>query len=369
MGYHIEYTSPIDPHVHLRRKGYKKNYLELGFRDAKTVGLGGILEQPNTEPGLTNEEEVVKRVEEIDKYKGNIHYGMHIGLTKNLNQVRKALELVMNNKYGLASDKTFYVHSTGNMGILDHDLQEKIWEIKGEMRYNGVSIGHFEDEDWFAKTKFDYINPWTHSERRRPESELVQVERQIRNAADSKFRGVFYIAHVSNPETMRYVNKQNFKFEVVVEATFHHIFLNTDDYAILGNKVKVNPPLRSRKLQEELLLQVLNGGADVIGSDHAAHDYDKRISEEPPSGIHSLLFWPKGIELLRHYGMKEELLEDLTFNNANQIFKLGLQKRKVCINCDEELWEELWQSYGYNPFQRTFPLKYRIEPLSNLCKY
>lgn len=361
MEYNIEYTSPIDPHVHLRRKGYKKNYAELGFRDAKTEGLCAVLEQPNTNPELTNEEEITNRFEEVAEHKGNIHYGIHIGLTNDLNQVRKALELVMGNKYGLTSDKTFYVHSTGNMGILDHDSQEEMWKIKGEMHYQGVSIGHFEDEDWFGKTEFDHTRPWTHSEKRRPESELVQVERQIRNAIDTKFRGVFYIAHVSNPDTVRYINKQNFKFEVALETTFHHIFLNTDDYAILGNNLKTNPPIRSRKLQEELLLQVLNGEIDTIGSDHAPHDYDKRTSEQPPSGIPSILFWPKGIDLLRYYGINEKLLEDITFNNANQIFKLGMQKRKVCINYNQEKWQELWRDYGYNPFQKQFPQKQEIE--------
>ena len=237
------------------------------------------------------------------------------------------------------------------MGILDHGIQKIIWELKGKMKYDGVSIGHFEDEKLFSGY-FDYKEPESHSRRQNSISEVVQVEKQIRNARDTGFQGTFYIAHVSFYETVEFIEREKNKlpFDVVKEVTFHHMFLNHDDYEIHGNRVKMNPPLRSKKVQEQLLEYVLQGKLDVIGTDHAPHPVDRKDSDLPPSGIPALPFWPKGIELLRREGINEELLENLIFHNANKIFKLGLTPEFV----DGVYNSGLWDAYDYNPFSRIY---------------
>ena len=348
----VSYISPIDPHVHLRGEEYsnvKPSFLELGFRDAKEVGLIGVLEQPNPRPELINRSRIKNRFQEVSAFSRGVYHGVHIGMTDNLDQVMETLFVVKNGDTGLNSDKTFYTHSTGNMGILDHHMQRRIWEVKCRMDYYGVSIGHFEDEKEFIG-EFDYTKPISHSERQTPESELVQVERQIRNASDAGFKGVFYIAHVSNPDTVDYIDsmKENLPFRVVLEATFHHMFLNTSDYEIHGNRVKMNPPLRSPEIQEKILEYVLAGKFDVIGTDHAPHTLEKKDSDNPPSGIPALPFWPKGIELLRREGIQEDLLERLIFHNSDEIFKLGLVPKQINRNYNPDLWN----AYGYNPFSR-----------------
>lgn len=345
-----KYLSPIDPHVHLRWREYPDNFLELGFKDAVAVGLSALLEQPNTTPQLITEETIKERIKQAEKHKKEIEHRIHIGITNDFEQVKRALALIMSNTHNLVSDKTFYVHSTGEMGILDEDSQKRIWEIKRDFSYNGVSIGHFEDESKF-NGKFDYENPITHSLRQPPESELAQVQKQIKNAFDAGFKGVFYIAHVSNPYTIDFIEKERNKlpFVVVLEATFHHIFLNTDDYKIHGNLVKMNPPLREPKMQEALLNRVIDGKVQVIGTDHAPHPLEKKKSSEPPSGIPTISFWPKGVELLRGHGMHEICVQDMLFYNSNRIFKLNLSPKEI----DIEYNPSRWHSYGYNPFSRV----------------
>jgi len=166
------------------------------------------------------------------------------------------------------------------------------------------------------------------------------------------FRGTFYIAHVSNPLTVDYIEaiRKNLPFEVVMEITFHHMFLNTSDYKIQGNRVKMNPPLRPPDMQQTLLNYVLQGKFDVIGTDHAPHPIERKDSEEPPSGIRALPFWPRGIELLRKEGIKEVLLEDMIFHKSNQLFKLGLRPKMVTV----DPYSGLWETYGQNTFSRLY---------------
>lgn len=341
----------IDPHVHLRGKEYTRDYMEMGFRHAKAVGLQAVGEMPNPDPQLTSDNRVYVRLGEAELKKKNVEHFIHIGLTNDEEQIRDALGSIMIRKYGLTSDKTFYGHSTGNMGILDPDKQRRLWEIKGEMGYKGVSIGHFEAEDMFSGS-FDPQNPITHSMYRCFESETISVERAMRNAVDTKFKGVFYIAHCSSPETVDYVESMrgNTPFEIVVEATWHHLFLNTFDYCIHGNRVKMNPPLRPDYMQEELLEKALEGKVQVIGTDHAPHDIARKDdNENPASGIPGIPFWPKGVELLKKLGIDDDLLLDMTFNNANRLFKLGLVRKDDFPKYDSSLWDE----YGFNPFSRV----------------
>lgn len=352
----MKFINIIDPHVHLRGEEYDIPYAKYGFDDAKACGLTALYEMPNPKPWLVDETTLRDRQAKCNGIR-SVYHGINIGLTNNIEQIRAALTLIMNRgqayKFGdsLVADKTFYTHSTGNMGILDEDYQKAIWQNKVMMGYKGISMGHFEDEKSYIG-KFDPSNPQSHSEFQNHVAEIVQVERQFRNAVDAGFEGTFYVCHISNPETIEWLekNKDRSKFKIVREVTFHHMFLNYEDYKIHGNRVKMNPPLRDQKMQEKLLEHVISGNIEVIGTDHAPHPLSRKDDPKSPmSGVPAIPFWPKGIELLRwKYGIKEELLQKITFSNINKIFQLNLKPVEVEIEYNQDLWTK----YGYNPFSR-----------------
>lgn len=352
----MKYLKPIDPHVHLRGEEYADyEYPFLAFQDGMAVGLQFIYEMPNCKPFLVDKGTLDGRFPELgwpmEDTEPPIGHGMHVGLTNDPEQVRNAFRLIIQEQFHdrVRADKTFYTHSTGNMGILDEDYQRQIWGWRCTMGYQGISIGHFEDEKYFVG-EFNWQHPPSHSEHQNELAELVQVERQFRNAMDAKFQGTFYVAHCSSPSTVAWLekNKTRAPFRVVKEVTWHHMFLNWDDYCVHGNRVKMNPPLRSKKSQERLLEQVLAGQLDLIGTDHAPHPVAAKDSEKPPSGIPAILFWPRGIELLRKLGMSEPTLADLTFHRANEVFRMGLRPELV----EATYTPKMWDRYGWNPFSR-----------------
>ncbi len=357
----MKYLSPLDPHVHLRGLEYQEPFLDMALEDAEAVGLCALLEQPNPVPQLTSLVEIINRnrsfyEHKTGKYSKNVFprlHGCHAGMTNDPLQVRDMIRAVMDGKTELNSIKTFYTHSTGNMGILDPEKQKFIWNSMGEMGFRGVHIGHFEDEKMYVNEFSPTIGqeqPIMHSRYQTPEAELGQVMAQIRNAIDAKFQGTFYIAHVSNPDTVEFVKlaRKVVNFPIILEVTFHHMFLNEDDYAIHGHGVKMNPPLRSKILQERLLGHVLNGKCDIIGTDHAPHPKQRKEGPKPASGIPAIPFWPRGIQLLRELGIGEERLRSLTFEKANEVFELGLTPTMV----DIEYQPKLWDKYFSNPFSR-----------------
>ena len=133
----MKYLSIIDPHTHLRGGEYETyHFLKQALRDAEKVGICAILEMPNPTPHLTSWKTIAPRIKECDKYRGNIFHGIHIGLTGNGKQVQKAIELAKSSqrrsetiwKKRVMSDKTFYVHSTGDMGIVNESTQKRNWK-------------------------------------------------------------------------------------------------------------------------------------------------------------------------------------------------------------------------------------------------
>lgn len=263
----VVYVNPILPHVHLRGAEYKDfNFLEFGFRDARAIGAVAILEQPNPNPQLTSEERIIERIGQVRPYCGSIHHGIHIGLTNDLEQVENAFTLAQWHLSNISGVKAFWVDSTGDMGIKDPYKQKEVWECAKKVNYTGVFFQHCQSEEMF-RGNYQKSSPSTHSYYQSKWSELDSVMTQIRNARDTGFKGIFYVAHVSAPETIDFLLEEKTRrnpFEIIIETTAHHEFLNMRDYLVHGNRVKMNPALREERDQEKVLEHVIEGNTEAI---------------------------------------------------------------------------------------------------------
>lgn len=361
----MKYLAPIDPHVHLRGDEYPDHdFLEMGLNDAYAVGLAAVLEMPNTTPPIDSPACLTRRHKLVwDRFglgrDRNLlsdvpYYDIHPALTTNSVKAREMLDDLCRYTRRTPSDKTYYVDSTGDLGVTDPDFQRWIWRLKGAMGYRGVSMGHFEDQTIFTGD-FDPADPVSHSIRQNESAEVLAVERQLRNAHDAGFAGTFYVCHASSPATVELVHdykngphRQVRPFDVVVEVTPHCLFLNTDAYGRMGNLAKVNPPLRPPASQVLMQQHLVEGHIDLIGTDHAPHPLErKRDPRKPASGLPGLPYWPKLVERLHdELQLNRSQVDNLTFHAANRVFRLGLTPREVDVAYDPTLWEK----YGYNPY-------------------
>ena len=86
----------IDPHVHLRDWNQKdKETIGHGLSLYKRAGFSWVFDMPNTNPPLTSEECILKRLEEgegIGKAYG-IRYSVYAGLTSDENQIEAMVKL------------------------------------------------------------------------------------------------------------------------------------------------------------------------------------------------------------------------------------------------------------------------------------
>jgi len=361
----VKYWSPIDPHVHLRWDEYAdQKFLQWGLADAHDVGLAAVMEMGNTTPQITDEETLEDRCDAVDRALGVFTHGplgrvahyVHPGLTDRVLPTTALFQMLARGHTRARAAKLYTCHSTGRMGLTERRARQNVWHIAAEVGYTGPVVVHAEDHEAFGPDPFRPEDPPSHSRHQNAEAELAGVVETLADAMAAGFAGTVVLAHTSGANTVDqarwWVGHWKPPFKVAFEVTWHHLFLNADDdYPVHGNRVKMNPPLRSRANQEMLLGQLLEAPADFfVGTDHAPHPLaaKDRLDPHPASGIPAIPFWPKGIKLLRDRGLDEDALRHVTFGHANAVFGLGLEGFEVETTYKISAWER----YGWNSFSR-----------------
>ncbi|RYY15473.1 MAG: dihydroorotase, partial [Chitinophagaceae bacterium] len=60
------------------------------------------------------------------------------------------------------------------------------------------------------------------------------------------------------------------------EVCVHHLHFTSDDYAVLGNKIKCNPAIKAPANRAALWTALLDDRLDVIATDHAPHTVEEK---------------------------------------------------------------------------------------------
>lgn len=353
----------IDPHVHLRDKNQRhKETILHGLEVAYRAGLDAVFEMPNTDPALTSRETIEERLEMGDKAISElgvkIFHGVYAGITKNPKQIKDVVGLYEEYFPRVVGLKMFASHSTGNMGIIEEKQQRKVYKILAILDYKGVLVDHCEKEALIKPYLWNPNYPITHNFARSPEAEIQSIKDQIKFAQEESYKGTLHIAHISVPDSLFVVEnaRSNVDFNLTCEVTPHHCILHSELMDWEGGLLlKMNPPLRNKRMQEEMLNLLLDGRITYIATDHAPHTIEEKVSPEYDymSGIPSFPYYPRFINFLRELGMSEMDLDRLIHDNIVETFgipeELIPNTKRAGKQSDEEL-KELIIEYEFNPF-------------------
>jgi len=333
----------IDPHSHLRdgKQAYKetvKHGLEVGYR----AGLDAVFEMPNTDPALTSEKTIEERLVLADDVLPEIpiFHGVYAGITADPKQIEEVVEVYNRHRetdYRVVGLKMFAGHSTGNMGIIDGWKQLGVYQKLAELDYRGVLAVHCEKESFLLPGFWDASDPFTHTLARPAVAESASIADQIRFAKMAGYKGTLHICHISNPRALRYIEsiREDVPFKITVGLTPHHAVLydemmSKDRVPVEdGLLLKMNPPLRTKAMQEYMFQALLDGRIDWVETDHAPHSLAEKTGKvfkdgEPvyASGIPGFAFYPVFIRLLRAKLMSEEQIYAVTHDNIVKAFGL-----------------------------------------------
>ena len=127
------------------------------------------------------------------------------------------------------------------------------------------------------------------------------------------------------------------------EVTPHHLTLATDDFRAAGAAGHIMPPLRSRTDIERLWRAWDEGAIDTIGSDHAPHSWDEKMSgggdlrRSAPGfpGLETFLPVVFGAFVERGYGAADFVRAAAA--NPARLFGLYPRKGAIAVGSDADL--------------------------------
>jgi len=266
----------IDSQVHFREPGLEhKEDLATGARAAVLGGVTAVFEMPNTNPQTTG---AAALEDKIARATGRMacDFAFWVGGThENVAEIAELERLP-----GAAGIKVFMGSSTGSLLVAD---DSGVLEILKRTRRRAAF--HSEDEARLNARKGERVpgDPASHPIWRDEIAALTCTQRLVRLARQA--RAQVHVLHISTREEIEFLATA--KDVASCEATPHHLTLSSQDYARLGTKLQMNPPVRGVEHREGVWRGVEQGVIDVLGSDHAPHTLEEKAKPYPdsPSGM------------------------------------------------------------------------------------
>jgi dihydroorotase len=266
----------IDSQVHFREPGLThKEDLETGSRGAVLGGVAAVFEMPNTDPLTVS---AAALADKVKRATGRMHcdFAFWVGGTHDNFVDIPELERLP----GAVGIKVFMGSSTGKLLVPDDAGVLAILE-----RTRRRAAFHSEDEPRLIERKGLRVagDPASHAVWRDAATAVQSTERLIRLAREA--RAQVHVLHISTREEIALL--QDAKDVASCEATPHHLTLSADDYARLGTKLQMNPPVRGTEHRDGVWRGLAQGVVDVLGSDHAPHTLEEKARPYPesPSGM------------------------------------------------------------------------------------
>lgn len=254
----------IDIHVHLR--GLELSYKEDEYTGTRAAARGGftvVIDMPNTKPYINTKEALLRKLHELER-KSIVDYGLYIGVPNTLDAMEE-LMVFTKNIIGLK--------------IYPHDLKKSFLSkiLRHAAKKNLVIVVHAEDPDYLREVD----KPGYRWLGRTVESEMHAIMRI--GAMARWYNARIHITHITSSYGLRTAKQYGF----TVDATPHHLLLDSSYEEKFGAIAKVNPPLRPGPVCEMLLEDLRHGLIDAIATDHAPHSIKEKSAgfAQAPPGI------------------------------------------------------------------------------------
>ncbi|MFW9905400.1 MAG: dihydroorotase family protein [Candidatus Thorarchaeota archaeon] len=252
----------VDIHSHLRdfEESHKETY-ETGALAAAAGGFTTIFDMPNKINPINSSKHLKKVVEKASRIKSC-----------------EIIPYVLLNKDTESSLISNYPYSKAYLGATTGNYITDVSGVKAFLtKLSGVIVVHCEDNERINNNLKRF--PATlenHGKIHDSLTEVLAINNLLKATKDIIIKGKLHIAHVTLRKSIEILHSRGISFEV----TPHHLFLNNDDLAYLGVKGKMNPPLRSKLEQQNLLKAFLTNQIPIISTDHAPHTKQEKIDLE-----------------------------------------------------------------------------------------
>jgi len=315
----------IDDQVHFRDPGLThKADIFTESRAAVAGGVTSFMEMPNTIPNAIS----LKLLEEkyaIAANRSVANYSFYMGVSND-----NAEEVLQINKFKneICGIKIFMGSSTGNMLVNNHGTLNRIFS-ESEL----LIATHCEDETIIKK---NYENLKSVKKELSPaDHPLIRTEEACFNSSliavqfAKKYNSRLHILHISTEKELQlFSNMLPLRDKkITAEVCVHHLHFTSDDYAMLGYKIKCNPAIKAPHNKNALWEALLDDRLDVIATDHAPHLLSEK--EPPYENVHA------GLPLVQHSLLLMLHYYKLGFISLEKIVQKMSHAVADCFNINE----------------------------------
>jgi dihydroorotase len=325
----------IDPHAHLREPGQEvKEDLQSGLSAAVAGGFGTVVCMPNTKPVIDDPEILRSLIAKAEK----------LGLARLL----PSAALTRGQEGKLLADAAALKAAGAVMLTDDGRTNEDAGVLRRGLEYAhalGLVVSvHAED----ASLRGDGVmNEGEVSERlgfpgNPALAEAARIARDLEICALTGAR--LHIQHLSTARGLQLVHDAKARgVNVTCEVGPHHLTLTDAKLETFDSMYKVAPPLRLQSDCDALLVGLVDGTVDCIGTDHAPHTQAEKEQDllEAPFGIANIeLAFPLLYTNFVATGkLKLERLLDLMTVGAAQVIGIPAPKLEIGMSADLVLFD------------------------------
>jgi allantoinase len=221
-----------------------------------------------------------------------------------------------------------------------------LWDILPVIAACHVPVGfHAENEEIISHLIRKHrgvgmVAPRAHGDTRPLISETTAVLKLLELA---RWTGVrLHLYHMSHPRSIHLLRQfRDEKVDATAETCPHYLLLDEEDMDRLRALGKINPPLRSREVKEEMWELLRGGYIDMVASDHAPWPLEQKRAEDifgNPSGAPGVetlfpLLFSEGVV---KRGFSPWHLAKILCDQPARRFKLHPQKGRIALGADAD---------------------------------
>lgn len=268
----------IDEHVHFRDPGLtQKADMFTESHAAVAGGVTSIMDMPNTIPQTTTLD-LLQQKFDIAAEKSLVNYSFYLGATND-----NLIEIIKMNPRQVCGVKLFMGSSTGNMLMDDDKALEALFkespcliaahcENEDIIRYNTQVYKQKVEQNELQSTAT--LHPLIRTAEACYKSSAHAVE--LAETAGARL----HVLHVSTEKELDlFRNDIELKDKKITAETCPHYLRFTDeDYETMSFAIKCNPAIKSAQDNRALLQSLKTGLIDTIGSDHAPHLWEEKMT-------------------------------------------------------------------------------------------
>ncbi len=335
----------IDGHVHLREFDHSdREDFYSGTSAAAVGGITTVLDMPNSKPKVTTIDAFKQRRDRVME-RAYVNVGLYVwACSENVNFLDQFAPL------GAIGFKVF----TAETGHGDPDFRNYITTETPDMfrilektaSFGALTAIHSEDQALIQYLE-NHARKNMQSDMRAlmfarpPMIEDVAVFSEIAMAKHTDAR--IHICHVVGKGSVDFIRwaKAHYYSNISCEVTPHNLLLTEEETTALGCMGRFSPPVHGVEHKQALWEGLLDGTIDMIGSDHAPQDINRKLEKDiwkSAPGSPALDFW---VPLMLDRVAAEELslaqFVNATSKRPAEVFGLYPKKGSFQIGADADL--------------------------------